>query len=264
MSDMPENGPSETLLVNRRFGPSTNMRKEPLREASSDSESPLLKMRTSSGLLLSRLQFPHQVVLTSISGAVSFAEEGRYARRLAPHVPIEIAQHRWFDLLILPSSDAAAECRIELRGGRGDQFDATSSLSTRVAELVFDAPYVMWSLRALSQRLRVSEYDLKMGVFSENGSVRLIVRTQRVMSALSLLLSTSLSLEQVATRVGWSSIALLTAAFREILMVDPITIPRTGLLSGRCVRNADISLASSGAVRRLAVPGCIGLIDTYR
>jgi AraC-like DNA-binding protein len=186
-----------------------------------------ITVRSSSGLLLTRLQIPWRTGIDLESGRVSVAAANPLARQI-PKTRCEILPcGTRFDLLLLPETNRSpASCRFVFVDARAEEASEEKRLSIEAARLVFKHPARRWTLALLASCLNLESSKLSARLFFENSSVRDIIRTQRTMRALFMLAGTDLTLPEVAHSSGWATLASFKKAFREILMTDPLSIER--------------------------------------
>lgn len=186
-----------------------------------------ISVRSSSGLLLTRLQIPWRTGIELESGTVSVATATSHARQIVKTRCEMLPCGTRFDLLLLPEANgSAASCRLVFIDAPASYVSGTRRISVEVARLVFRHPAREWTLALLASSLNLEPGKLSAQLFLENSSVRDIIRTQRSMRALLMLARTDLTVQKVACSTGWATLASFKKAFREILMTHPSGIER--------------------------------------
>ncbi|CAG4895730.1 helix-turn-helix transcriptional regulator [Paraburkholderia saeva] len=208
-----------------------------------DTPSPLtLLLNTSRGLLLSGLQFPYQTDIKIVSGKLTLAAANALPRQLPAGSNTRVPANKRFDILLLPTIGVTAKGRCQMTLDRTSTHpgDSRRLLSRESARLVFESPADAWTAALLAERLSMSAARFRARLFVENTGARCIIKTQRMMHALTMLLTTDLPIERIATSSGWPSARALKLALHDGLLTEIARIERVqpkpvplNLLEGR-------------------------------
>jgi AraC-like DNA-binding protein len=201
-----------------------------------------ISLRSSNGLLLTRLQIPWRTGIELESGKVTVTAANPSARQITKTRCELLPCGTRFDLLLLPEANRSpAACRLVFIDTPTDGETCGKHVSLEAARLVFKHPARKWTLALLASSLNIEPGKLSASLFLENRAVRDIIRTQRTMRALFMLAGTELSLTEVARSSGWSTYAAFKTAFREILMADPSRVERPSIaVSGQARRMVNV------------------------
>ncbi len=199
-----------------------------------------LPLVSSRGLLLCNLQLPWQAGIEVTAGHLTLMTQQGLPQNLRAGSCAFVPAHTRFDLLLLPPSGSAlaARCRIVTNPGRADHWRGRTPLAHAAARCVFDAPDAPWSIALLAQRLGVGAVELRRRLFAENASARSIIRSQRLVRALALTLTTPWSTARIAQQCGWANAATLQRAFRETLMLDTSALERNAKACSTAIAQA--------------------------
>jgi AraC-like DNA-binding protein len=227
-----------------------------------DTPSPLtLLLNTNRGLLLSGLQFPYQTDIKVVSGKLTLAAANALPRQLPAGSSTLLPANKRFDLLLLPTIGVTAkgQCQIALDRASTHPGDYRRLLSRESARLVFESPADAWTAALLAERLGMSATRFRARLFVENTGVRCIVKMQRMMRALTMLLTTDLPIERIATSSGWPNGRALKLALHDGLLTDIARIERVqpkpvplNLLEGRFWCTTPPLLFCNGYDRRVS------------
>lgn len=197
--------------------------------SAADTPSPLtLALKTTRGLLLSGLQFPYQTDINVASGKLTLTVANAFPRQLPAGSNTLVPANSRFDLLLLPATAVApaGRCQMVLDRASPHRGDSRRLLSSESARLVFESPADAWTVALLAERLGMSVTRLRARLFVENTGARCIIKTQRMLHAFTMLLTTDLPLKQIAAASGWPSERALKLALRDGLLTAAERIER--------------------------------------
>jgi AraC-like DNA-binding protein len=198
-------------------------------ESGGNAPSPLvLPLRAARGLLLSGLQFPYRIRIDVLGGKLTLVAANLLPRQLSAGSSAHVPVNNRFDLLLLPAigSAAAGQCQIVLERAGAQAVDSRRLLSREAAKLVFESPTDTWNVAQLAEQLGISVARLRARLFVENTGARCIIKTQRIMHAFALLLTTDLPIDWIATSSGWPNSRALKLALHDGLLADAAKIDR--------------------------------------
>lgn len=134
-----------------------------------------------------------------------------------PGIPAEIARHRIAEMLQW----------LALHGGRFEQTEPLT-LSAKVRRLIGQDLAREWAAADVSASFAMSEATLRRKLAEEDNCLSDILSDTRLSSALSLLLSTSQPVMQIALSCGYQTPSHFAARFRQRFDFSPSAIRRKG------------------------------------